>query len=142
VSAIASLRVIDRAAVVAAPGRAAVERMVDGGGRELDELFPWSGYCMMELLFFLEERGIGSAEPELLSLLGSDGVMAVFGSGDRMLLERLDPRRFRSEELVEAMDGFDFDDAEAVTAATDGLEALRAGIGALNDHELLVVRVR
>jgi hypothetical protein len=107
-----------------------------------DDLFPWSGYCMLDLLDYLSDRDIPRTEVEYPDLAATvDNVVAVFGPHHRHLRPQLDPAAFTPDELIESMSAFDFDVAEATMAATDGLTALRTGIDALGDGDLLVITV-
>ena len=144
-SAIAWFYVIDRAAageIAATVDPDAAYEILRTRGRSLDnDLFLWSGYCMVDLLDFLTSRGISAAagEPDVSGALP---VLAfAFGPADRQLRTRFDPESFTSEELTESMAAFEFDATEAVFAATDGLNALRIGIEALGEDDLLVITV-
>jgi hypothetical protein len=114
-------------------------------GRTLDDdgdLFPWSGYCMLDLLSYLTKRGISLTDAGYDNVVTAiETTAAVLGLVHRPLLSRLDPAAFTSAELIESMAEFAFDAEEAVMAATDGLNSLRAGIDALGEGDLLIITV-
>ena len=106
-SAIATFHVVDRAtaaAIEAAGDPDAAAAVLRSNGRAVggDDLFPWSGHCMAELLMFLDDRGIpGTDQVAFTAIL--DDVVAVFGARHRHLRARLDPAAFSAAELVESM---------------------------------------
>ncbi|WP_144119814.1 hypothetical protein [Catellatospora sichuanensis] len=167
-SAIAGFHVIDRADIprlVAAAELAAeldarpdvsYEDIVDGGhelpgdtlqtvGRELADDYGWSGYCMVHLLTYLEDRGVDlfaseyRAESDVIN--SAYDLTVLMTPAHKVFLPQLDPSVHSEQELrrhFEVM-GYGFD--EAATAAREGLEILRDQIAALADHEVFVLHV-
>lgn len=142
-SAIASFYVIDgttAAEIASADGPERAYAVLVSDGLRLDgEMFPWSGYCLLELLDYLEERGLpvfGAGHQDVLSAV--PGAVTVLAR-DQSLQARLDPAAFAVDELAESMSEFEFDADEAVRAAIDGLNSLSIGLGTLAEDQLLVV---
>jgi hypothetical protein len=141
-SAIASFYVVHRDLL--AHERMPVARLAAEFGRVIDsDEFPYSGYLMMDIMLFLEEREIPITHTEMeIEYGGEDTPMViVLTSEHRPLLPDLDPATLTLDDMRKAMEEYDFNDDEIVEAVTDALNVLRNGITNLADDEALIITI-
>jgi hypothetical protein len=114
-------------------------------GREVaKDDFPYSGYLMMDMLFYLDGRGIPITDSVLdVKYDGSDGpLVEILTTEHRSLLPDLDPARFSLADVREALEDYDdLDDDEIAESFTDTLNFLRARITDLAPDEALVILI-
>jgi hypothetical protein len=142
VSAIASFYVVHRDLLVHEDMPTA--RLARQFGREIDpDEFPYSGYLMMDMLFFLEERGIPITRSELDAKYDDSNtpLVTILTAEHRALLPDLDPVRFSLAEMREALEEYDLADDEIVESVSDALTVLRNGITNLAEDDVLVVLI-
>ena len=110
-------------------------------GRETDpDEFPYSGYLMMDMLLFLEDRGIP------ITRSASDrehagSLVTVLTAEHRPLLPNLDPALFSLVDMRQALQKYDLLDDEIIESVTDTLNVLRNGIANLADDQALVILI-
>ncbi|WP_446216558.1 hypothetical protein [Micromonospora sp. IBHARD004] len=149
-SAIASLTVVDRTSVpelarLAHVSASELSEYLTEQGREPEEQYDWSGYCMTDLLMYLEERGVDLQKSEF------DGESAAINEvydltvlitpAHKRFLDQLDPAAHSEEEMAvhfeEMGNGFE----ESGVAGLDGLRLLHDAISHLRDDEVLLLNV-
>ncbi|WP_155390040.1 hypothetical protein [Catellatospora paridis] len=114
-------------------------------GREVAGDYGWSGYCMVHLLTYLDDQGVDlfaseyGAECDVIN--ASYSLTVLMTPAHKVFLPQLDPAARGDRELHRHFETMAYGFAEAATAARDGLEILRDGIAALEEHEILVLHV-
>ncbi|MEH0983221.1 hypothetical protein [Micromonospora sp. CPCC 205556] len=149
-SAIASFTVVDRSRVpemarLARESASALRAYLSEHGRDPGARYDWSGFCLVDLLDYLEERGVDLEESEFaaeaIALNEVDDLTVLITSAHRRFLDRLDPAGHREEELSahfeELGNGFE----ESGRAGLDGLKLLHDTISRLRDDEVLLLHV-
>ncbi|MFI6068672.1 hypothetical protein ACIA47_25865 [Micromonospora sp. NPDC051227] len=106
--------------------------------------YDWSGYCMLYVLTYLEERGI-DLEPSEFNA-ESEAINSVHGlttliTPARRLVDQLDPGAHRAEELAAHFKEMGVDFEESGTAGLDTLRLLRDCISDLRDDQVLLLNI-
>ncbi|MFG2059604.1 hypothetical protein ACGFI9_36885 [Micromonospora sp. NPDC048930] len=108
--------------------------------------YDWSGYVLMHLMLLLEDTGtqLGAAEyrAETEALNAGDGLTYLITSADKRHLTALDPARLdraAAERYFDSVGDGGFE--EIRQAIDDGLILLRELIAALDENEVLVIRI-
>jgi hypothetical protein len=150
VSAIASLTLVHRDSIteLARLARASASSfhsyLAEHGSRARQE-YDWSGYCMLYVLTYLEERGIDlersefHAESEAIN--SAYGLTVLITPAPARLLHQLDPAGHRAEELAAHFEEMGMGFEESGTAGLDGLRLLRDSISALGDDQVLLLHI-
>ncbi|WP_433126327.1 hypothetical protein ACQPWW_26725 [Micromonospora sp. CA-240977] len=149
-SAIASLTVVPRDSVTELARLAATSSsslrsyLAEHGGTARQE-YDWSGYCLLYVLTYLEERGVDLQQSEFDA--ESDAINSALGltvlitPAHRRFLDQLDPAGHRAEELTAHFDEMGMDFEESGTAGLDGLTLLRDSISDLHDDQVLLLHL-
>jgi hypothetical protein len=98
---------------------------------------------MMDVLFFLEDRGIPITRgaPDARYDDSDIPLVTILTAEQRPLLPDLDPARFSLADMRQALEGYDLLDDEIVESVTDALAVLRRGITSLANDEALVILI-
>ncbi|MEU5828257.1 hypothetical protein [Micromonospora tulbaghiae] len=121
-----------------------VHQIVEKFGRRIDpDVFPYSGYLMLDMLTYLKDRGVPIDRTELKVHTDPDAPYAtVLTTEHRALLPRLDPVDYPVQEIREFMEDYDdLADDELQEAVTDTLGLLRTTIADLADDEVFVILI-
>ncbi|RAO35786.1 hypothetical protein PSN13_02209 [Micromonospora saelicesensis] len=148
-SAIASLTVVPRDSIIALARLARTSpssfrtSLAEHGSRARQE-YDWSGYCMLYVLTYLEERGIDLESPEFNA--ESEAINSAYGLTTLItpapgLSEQLDPSAHREEELVAHFEEMGVDFEESGTAGLDTLRLLRDSVSDLRDDQVLLINI-
>lgn len=114
-------------------------------GREPDDDYGWSGYCVVHVLTYLSDRGVDLFETphkaEADQLNDNDCFTLLLTAEHQRYVAQLDPADHDEEALAEhfALMGYAFE--EAGIAGREAIELLRDQIASLTADEILVVRV-
>lgn len=113
-------------------------------GSQARQEYDWSGYCMLYVLTYLEERGIDLEQSEFDA--ESEAITSVYGLTTLItpapgLLDQLDPRAHRAEELAAHFEEMGMDFEESGTVGLDTLRVLRDCISDLRDDQVLVLNI-
>lgn len=148
-SSIASLTVIPRDSItelarLARTSSSSLHPYLAEHGSKARQEYDWSGYCMLYVLTYLEERGIDLEQSEFDA--ESESINSAYGLTSLItpapgLLDQLDPARHRKKELVAHFKemGLDFEDSG--TAGLDTLRVLRECISDLRDDQVLLLHI-
>ncbi|RQX06023.1 hypothetical protein [Micromonospora inaquosa] len=117
--------------------------LAEHGGNARQE-YDWSGYCMLYVLTYLEERGIDLEQPEFNA--ESEAINSTYGlttliTPARRLVDQLDPSAHREEELVAHFDETGMAFEESGPAGLDTLRLLRDTISELRDDQVLLINI-
>jgi hypothetical protein len=144
-SAIAWFHVLDRAVLDRAlrerwSARATLD-VIDAEGRPLDrELFPYSGYVLLDMLAFLDDRGVPVMRSAYDGL--TDGDFVIFLTpAHRPALPALDPAAYDPADLRAVFGELDLPDEDLDETAADCLRVLYDGVRALADDEVLAISI-
>ncbi|MET8091248.1 hypothetical protein [Micromonospora sp. NPDC005220] len=149
-SAIASLTLVPRDSIteLAHLARASPSSfhsyLTEHGSRARQE-YEWSGYCMLYVLTYLEERGIDlersefNAESEAIN--SAYGLTVLITPAPEWLLNQLDPAGHRADELAAHFEEMGMDFEESGTAGLDGLRLLRDSISELRNDQVLLLHI-
>ncbi|MCG5464132.1 hypothetical protein MED01_002295 [Micromonospora sp. MED01] len=148
-SAIASLTVIPRDSITELARLARTSPssfrayLAEHGSRARQE-YDWSGYCMLYVLTYLEERGIDLEPPELHA--ESEAINSAYGLTTLItpaprFLAQLDPGAHREEELTAHFEDMGMDFEESGTVGLDTLRLLRDSISELSDDDVLLLHI-
>jgi len=146
VSSIASFYVLpaERLDDLSAHSAQAYEFLLDAA-REVDhDRYPWSGYCLLHVTTYLEDRGVvfdGEYHAETARLNYDWGYTLLIGRQGKRHLEALERGRHRAEALAAHFAEMGLEFPEAGQAGLDGIALLRDQIAALADDEVLVVHI-
>ncbi|MGC4815170.1 hypothetical protein ACLQ29_32050 [Micromonospora sp. DT228] len=149
-SAIASLTVVGRDSVpelarLARISSSSLRSYLAEHGREARQEYGWSGYCMLYLLTYLDERGIdlqaSEFDAESDAITSAHGYTVLITSGHQQLLDQLDPAAHRTEELAAYFAEMGMDFEESAVAGRDGLRLLRDSISELRDDQVLLLHL-
>ncbi|MEU8285548.1 hypothetical protein AB0C01_14550 [Micromonospora sp. NPDC048905] len=149
-SAITSLTVVPRDSVtelarLAATSSSSLHSYLAEHGGPARQEYDWSGYCMLYVLTYLEERGVDLQQSEFDA--ESNAINSVLGftvlitPAHRQFLDQLDPGRHRAEELTAHFDEMGMEFEESGTAGLDGLTLLRDSISDLGDDQVLLLHL-
>ncbi|MBF9131565.1 hypothetical protein I0C86_21740 [Plantactinospora sp. S1510] len=148
-SAIASLILLDRSRIPELAGLASTspslfhQYLAEHGHEPAD--YGWSGYCMLLVLNYLEERGVDLESPELdvesTAISAAYGVSRLITSGDENLLHQLDPAGHSAAELAAHFAEMGLEFEESGVAGFDGLTLLRDSIAQLRDDQVLLLHI-
>ncbi|MEU1587493.1 hypothetical protein [Micromonospora sp. NPDC005710] len=148
-SAIASLTVVPRDSIselsrLARTSPSSFRMYLAENGSKTRQEYDWSGYCMLYVLTYLEERGIDLESSEFNA--ESEAINSVYGlttliAPAQRLVEQLDPGAHREEELIAHFEEMGMDFEESGTAGLDTLRLLRDSISDLRDDQVLLVNV-
>ncbi|MEU8181570.1 hypothetical protein AB0B85_10505 [Micromonospora sp. NPDC049044] len=149
-SAIASLTVLPRASVAELARRAtesssSLRSYLAEHGVTAGQEYDWSGYCLLYVLTYLEERGVDlqlsefDAESEAINSV--HGLTVLITPAHRRFLAQLDPGGHRAEELSAHFEEMGMDFEESGTAGLDGLTLLRDSIAGLRDDQVLLLHL-
>ena len=147
-SAVASLTVVRSSGIVElarlAPTSSFHAYLTEHGRKPLTE-YGWSGYCMLHVLSYLEERGVDLSKSEF------DGESATINKvyafcvlitpAHKRYLDQLVPAGHDREELAAHFDEMGLDLAGSGMAGLDGLKLLRDSISQLQDDEVLLLHI-
>ncbi|MEV0396893.1 hypothetical protein [Polymorphospora rubra] len=145
-----TLTVIDRSRVpelarLAGDSTAAVRAAIVEHGHRPPSEYGWSGYCMSDLLEYLEDRGVeldGSefaAESAAINEVYDLAVLIT--SAHRRFLDQLDPGGHSADELTAHFEEMGNGFAESATAGFDALKLLYDNISRLQDDEVLLLHI-
>ncbi|MEU8155599.1 hypothetical protein AB0B94_18210 [Micromonospora sp. NPDC048986] len=148
-SAIASLTVVPRGSITELARLARTSPssfrayLAEHGSRARQE-YDWSGYCMLYVLTYLEERGIDLEPPELNA--ESEAINSAYGLTTLItpapgLLDQLDPDAHRAEDLAAHFEDMGMDFEESGTVGLDTLRLLRDSISDLRDDDVLLLHI-
>ncbi|MBG6063775.1 hypothetical protein DDE19_10740 [Micromonospora ureilytica] len=117
--------------------------LAEHGGKTRQE-YDWSGYCMLYVLTYLEERGIDLEQPELNA--ESEAINSAYGlttlvAPARRLVDQLDPSAHREDELVAHFEEMGVAFEESGAAGLDTLRLLRDTISELRDDQILLINI-
>ncbi|MET8261781.1 hypothetical protein [Micromonospora sp. NPDC005205] len=148
-SAIASLTVVPRDSIVelarlARTSPSSFRAYLAEHGRSARQEYDWSGYCMLYVLTYLEERGIDLDPPEFNA--ESEAINSAYGLTTLItpapgLLDQLDPGAHRAEDLAAHFAEMGMDFEESGPAGLDGLRLLRDCVSDLSDHQVLLLHI-
>ncbi|MEU9740219.1 hypothetical protein AB0E12_13645 [Micromonospora chersina] len=141
-SAIALLYAVHRDRLV--NERMPVHQIAEEFGRRVDaDVFPYSGYLMLDMLTFLADRGVPIDRTALKVRTDPDAPDAtVLTTEHRELLPRLDPAQYPVKEVREFLEDYDdLADDELQEAVTDTLGLLRTTIADLAENEVCVILI-
>ncbi|MFE9191273.1 hypothetical protein ACFYL6_16840 [Micromonospora sp. NPDC007208] len=148
-SAIASLTVVRRDSItelarLARTSPSSFRAYLAEHGSKTRQEYDWSGYCMLYVLTYLEERGIDLEPPEFNA--ESEAITSAYGLTTLItpapgLLDQLDPAQHREEELVAHFEEMGMDFEESGTAGLDTLRLLRDCISDLRDNQVLLLNI-
>ncbi|MFG1838071.1 hypothetical protein ACGFH8_06495 [Micromonospora sp. NPDC049175] len=149
-SAIASLTVVGRDTVpelarLARTSRSSLHSYLAEHGREARQEYGWSGYCMLYVLTYLDERGVDLQQSEFDA--ESDAITSALGytvlitPGHQQLLDQLDPAAHRAEELAAYFAEMGMDFEESGVAGLEGVTLLRDSIADLRDDQVLLLHL-
>jgi len=147
-SAIATFNVLPRSDLddlVRADDAVALMTAIRKQGRQVHDEYGWSGYCMLYLLEYLDERGAYLGAPELdadtesLSELLSYAVL--ISAEQKSFLPDLDPANHSLEEIAAYFDdmGYGFEDEELTAAIDESMAVLSDSIAGLDEDEVLLI---
>ncbi|GGO17582.1 hypothetical protein GCM10011576_31620 [Micromonospora parathelypteridis] len=150
VSAIASLTLVPRDSItelarLARTSPSSLHSYLAEHGRRARQEYEWSGYCLLYVLTYLEERGIDlersefNAESEAIN--SAYGLTILITPAPERLLDQLDPAGHRTEELAAHFDEMGMDFEESGMVALDGLRLLRDSISELRDDQVLLLHI-
>ncbi|MET8040385.1 hypothetical protein ABZU25_05900 [Micromonospora sp. NPDC005215] len=149
-SAIASLTVIPRDSVtelarLARTSPSSFRSYLAEHGRKARQEYDWSGYCMLYVLTYLEERGVelqqSEFDAESEAINSAHGLTVLITPASRRLLDQLDPAGHRAEELNAHFEEMGMDFEESGAAGLDGLTLLRDSIAELRDDQVLLLHI-
>nr|WTA66418.1 hypothetical protein OHB51_28695 [Micromonospora sp. NBC_00855] len=117
--------------------------LAEHGGKAPQE-YDWSGYCMLYVLTYLEERGIDLEQSEFNA--ESEAINSVYGLTTLItpvpgLLDQLDPGAHREQELAAHFEEMGMDFEESGTVGLDTLRVLRDCISDLRDDQVLLLNI-
>ncbi|MEU4333797.1 hypothetical protein AB0F59_04125 [Micromonospora lupini] len=149
-SAIASLTVVptdsitDLARLARTSPASLHSYLTEHGGKARQE-YDWSGYCLLYVLTYLEERDIdlqqSEFEAESEAINSAYGLTVLITSAHKRFLDQLDPDGHRPEELAAHFEEMGMDFEESGTAGLDGLTLLRDCISDLHDDQVLLLHL-
>ncbi|MEU7752847.1 hypothetical protein [Micromonospora sp. NPDC049171] len=148
-SAIASLTLVPRDSItelasLARTSPSSLHSYLAEHGREARQTYDWSGYCMLYVLTYLDERGIDlepsefNAESEAIN--SAYGYTTLITPAPR-LVDQLDPGAHREADLVAHFEEMGLDFEESGAAGLDTLRVLRDSIAELADDQVLVLNI-
>ncbi|WP_433311640.1 hypothetical protein ACQP0U_25370 [Micromonospora sp. CA-269861] len=113
-------------------------------GSKTRQEYDWSGYCMLYVLTYLEERGI-DLEPSEFNA-ESEAINSAYGlttliAPARRLVDQLDPGAHRGEELAAHFEEMGVVFEESGAAGLDTLRLLRDTISELRDDQVLLLHL-
>ncbi|MCG5452658.1 hypothetical protein [Micromonospora hortensis] len=148
-SAIASLTVVPRDSItelarVARTSPSSFHTYLAEHGSKARQEYDWSGYCMLYVLTYLEERGI-DLEPSEFNA-ESEAINSAYGLTTLItpapgLPDQLDPGAHREEELAAHFTEMGIDFEESGAAGLDTLRVLRDSISDLRDDQVLLINI-
>ncbi|MCX5121070.1 hypothetical protein OG992_28225 [Micromonospora sp. NBC_00362] len=148
-SAIASLTVVPRGSItelarVARTSPSSFHTYLAEHGSKARQEYDWSGYCMLYVLTYLEERGIDLDQSKLNA--ESEAINSAYGLTTLItpapgLPDQLDPAQHREEELVAHFEEMGIDFEESGAAGLDTLRLLRDSISDLRDDQVLLINI-
>ncbi|WP_330438553.1 hypothetical protein OHB44_26555 [Micromonospora sp. NBC_00821] len=148
-SAIASLTVVPRDSItelarVARTSPSSFHTYLAEHGSKARQEYDWSGYCMLYVLTYLEERGIDLDQSELNA--ESEAINSAYGLTTLItpapgLPDQLDPGAHREEELAAHFEEMGIDFEESGAAGLDTLRVLRDSISDLRDDQVLLINI-
>ncbi|MCG5473020.1 hypothetical protein LADH09A_000904 [Micromonospora sp. LAH09] len=117
--------------------------LAEHGGKTRQE-YDWSGYCMLYVLTYLEERGIDLEQSEFNA--ESEAINSAYGLTTLItsapgLVDQLDPGAHREEDLVAHFAEMGMAFEESGTAGLDTLRLLRDTIAELRDDQVLLINI-
>ncbi|MEV4823099.1 hypothetical protein [Micromonospora sp. NPDC049274] len=149
-SAMAALTVVPRESIteLARLARTAPSSLhpylTEHGGKARQE-YDWSGYCLLYVLTYLEERDIdlqrSEFEAESEAINSAYGLTVLITAAHKRFLDQLDPAGHRKKDLVAHFEEMGMDFEESGTAGLDGLTLLRDCISDLNDDQVLLLHL-
>ncbi|WP_430497027.1 hypothetical protein ACQRWP_20675 [Micromonospora trifolii] len=148
-SAIASLTVVPRDSItelarLARTSPSSFHTYLAEHGSKTRQEYDWSGYCMLYVLTYLEERGIDLDQPELNA--ESEAINSAYGLTTLItpapgLSEQLDPGAHREEELAAHFEEMGVVFEESGLAGLDTLRLLRDTVSDLRDDQVLLLNI-
>lgn len=106
-------------------------------GRELQEAYDWSGYCMLHVLSYLEDRDVDLEQSEFdaeSAAVNNVHDLTVFITpAHKRFLDQLDPAAHRAEELAAHFDEMGLGFEGSGMAGLDGLRLLHDSVSELSD---------
>ncbi|MCG5443374.1 hypothetical protein NIE79_001178 [Micromonospora sp. NIE79] len=148
-SAIASLTVVPRDSItelarLARTSPSSFHTYLAEHGSKTRQEYDWSGYCMLYVLTYLEERGI-DLEPSEFNA-ESEAINSAYGLTTLItpapgLSEQLDPGAHREEELAAHFADMGVVFEESGLAGLDTLRLLRDTISDLRDDQVLLINI-
>ncbi|MET7373968.1 hypothetical protein [Micromonospora arida] len=113
-------------------------------GSSARQEYDWSGYCMLYVLTYLEERGIDLEQSEFNA--ESEAINSVHGLTTLItpapgLPDQLDPGAHREEELAAHFEEMGVAFEQSGTAGLDTLRLLRDSISELSDDQVLLLHI-
>lgn len=114
-------------------------------GRELATRYDWSGYCMLRVLTYLEDRDVDleSAEfaAEAVAISEAYGLISLITTGNEELLRQLDPAGHVAAELADHFTEMGLEFEESGQAGLDGLALLHDSLAGLGEDEVLLLHI-
>ncbi|MBQ0991194.1 hypothetical protein KBX08_13985 [Micromonospora sp. H61] len=148
-SAIASLTVVPRDSItelarLARTSPSSFHTYLAEHGSKTRQEYDWSGYCMLYVLTYLEERGIDLDQSEFNA--ESEAINSAYGLTTLItpaagLLDQLDPGAHRAEDLVAHFEEMGVDFEESGAAGLDTLRLLRDTVTELRDDQVLLLNI-
>ncbi|MBG6099934.1 hypothetical protein IW249_000348 [Micromonospora vinacea] len=148
-SAIASLTVVPKDSIaelarLARTSPSSFRTYLAEHGSKTRQEYDWSGYCMLYVLTYLEERGIDVEQSEFNA--ESEAINSAYGLTTLItpapgLPDQLDPAQHREEDLVAHFEEMGVDFEESGAAGLDTLRVLRDCISDLRDDQVLLLNI-
>ncbi|MDH6468690.1 hypothetical protein M2303_002231 [Micromonospora sp. H404/HB375] len=149
-SAVASLTLVPRRSIpelarLARTSSSSLGSYLAEHGREPREEYDWSGYCMLHVLSYLEERDVDLEQSEFdaesAAINKVHDLTVLITPAHKRFLDQLDPAGHREEELAAHFEEMGLDFEESGTAGLDGLRLLRDSISELRDDQVLLLHI-
>ncbi|GAA4568080.1 hypothetical protein GCM10023176_21780 [Micromonospora coerulea] len=149
-SAIASLTLVPRSSVpelarLARTSSSSLRSYLAEHGRKPQDKYDWSGYCMLHVLSYLEERDVDLEQSEFdaesAAINKVHDLAVLITPAHKRFLDQLDPAGHREEELAAHFEEMGLDFEESGMAGLDGLTLLRDSISELRDDEVLLLHI-
>lgn len=149
-SATASLTLVPRSSVselarLARTSSSSLRSYLTEHGRKPQEEYDWSGYCMLHVLSYLEDRDVdlehSEFDAESAAINKVDDLTVLITPTHKRFLDQLDPAAHRAEELAAHFEEMGLDFEESGMAGLDGLRLLRDSISELRDEQVLLLHI-
>ncbi|WP_157740337.1 hypothetical protein [Micromonospora auratinigra] len=114
-------------------------------GRRPRAEYDWSGYCLLHVLTYLEDRDVdlerSEFDAESAAINEVHDLTVLITPAHKRFLDRLDPGAHRAEELAAHFEEMGLGFAESGRAGLAGLRLLRGTIAELDDDRVLLLHI-